>query len=38
VVVRAEAFGPFRSRQALVATVRRQGGSLELVSWREPAG
>jgi hypothetical protein len=38
VVVRAEAFGPFRSRQALVATVRRQGGSLELISWREPAG
>jgi hypothetical protein len=37
VVVRAEAFGPFRSRQALVATVRRQGGSLELISWREPA-
>jgi hypothetical protein len=38
VVVRAEAFGPFRSRQALVATVRRDGGSLELISWREPAG
>jgi hypothetical protein len=38
VMVRAEAFGPFRSRQALVATVRRQGGSLELISWREPAG
>jgi hypothetical protein len=38
VVVRAEAFGPFRSRQALVATVRRQGGSLELISWREPSG
>jgi hypothetical protein len=38
VVVRAEAFGPFRSRQALVATVRRQDGSLELISWREPAG
>jgi Tfp pilus assembly protein PilX len=38
VVVRAEAFGPFRSRQALVATVRRQGGSLEVISWREPAG
>jgi hypothetical protein len=38
VVVRAEAFGPFRSRQALVATIRRQGGSLELISWREPAG
>ena len=38
VTVRAEAFGPFRSRQALVATVRRQGGSLELISWREPAG
>jgi hypothetical protein len=37
VVVRAEAFGPFRSRQAFVATVRRQGGSLKLVSWREPA-
>jgi hypothetical protein len=36
VVVRAEAFGPFRSRQALVAAVRLQGGSLELVSWREP--
>jgi hypothetical protein len=38
VVVRAEAFGPFRSRQALIATVRRQGGSLEVISWREPAG
>jgi hypothetical protein len=38
VMVWAEAFGPFRSRQALVATVRRQGGSLELISWREPAG
>jgi hypothetical protein len=38
VMVRAEAFGPFRSRQTLVATVRRQGGSLELISWREPAG
>jgi hypothetical protein len=38
VMVRAEAFGPFRSHQALVATVRRQGGSLELISWREPAG
>ena len=37
VVVRAEAFGPFGSRQALVATVRRQGGGLELISWREPA-
>ena len=38
VTVRVEAFGPFRSRQALIATVRRQGGSLELISWREPAG
>lgn len=38
VVVRAEAFGPFRSRRALVATVRREGGSLELISWREPSG
>lgn len=38
VVVRAEAFGPFRSRQALVATVRRHGGALEVISWREPAG
>lgn len=38
VVVRAEAFGPFRSRQALVATVRREGGSMEVISWREPAG
>ena len=38
VVVRAEAFGPFRSRRALVATVRREGGSLELISWRAPSG
>jgi hypothetical protein len=38
VVVRAEAFGPFRSRQALVATVRRHGGGVELISWREAAG
>jgi hypothetical protein len=38
VMVRVEAFGPFRSRQALTATVRRQGGSLELISWREPSG
>jgi hypothetical protein len=38
VVVRVEAFGPFRSRQALTATVRRHGGSLELISWREPSG
>lgn len=34
VSVRADAFGPFRSRQALQATVRRRGGGLELVSWR----
>jgi hypothetical protein len=38
VVVRVEAFGPFRSRQALTATVRRHGGSVELISWREPSG
>jgi hypothetical protein len=38
VVMRAEAFGPFRSRQALVATVRRHSGALEVISWREPAG
>jgi hypothetical protein len=34
VTVRAEAFGPFRSRQVLVATVRRHGASLEIVSWQ----
>lgn len=38
VTVRAEAFGAFRSRQALLATVRRRGGGLELVSWREAEG
>lgn len=38
VVVRAEAFGPFRSRQSFLATVRRHGGALEVISWREPAG
>jgi hypothetical protein len=38
VVVRTEAFGPFRSRQAFVATVRRHGGGIELISWREAAG
>jgi hypothetical protein len=37
--MRAEAFGPFRSRQVLVATVRRHpGGGLEVVSWRSPDG
>lgn len=36
VTVRAEAFGPFRSRQVLVATVRRHGASLEILSWQAP--
>jgi len=38
VTVRAEAFGTFRSRQVLLATVRRRGGGAELVSWRESEG
>jgi hypothetical protein len=36
--VRAEAFGPFRSRQAALATVRRHGASLELLSWQVSGG
>jgi hypothetical protein len=38
VMVRVEAFGPFRSRQVLTAAVARRAGSLELISWREPSG
>jgi len=34
--VRAEAFGPMRTRQALVATVRRKSGVLQVVAWRTP--
>jgi hypothetical protein len=34
--VRAEAFGPMRTRQAVLATVRRKSGMLELLSWRAP--
>jgi hypothetical protein len=37
VQVRAEAFGPRRTRQAILATVRRKSGTLQIVSWRMPA-
>jgi hypothetical protein len=36
VQVRAEAFGPMRTRCAVLATVRRKSGMLQLVSWRLP--
>jgi hypothetical protein len=36
VQVRAEAFGPMRTRYAVLATVRRKSGMLQLVSWRLP--
>jgi hypothetical protein len=34
--VRAEVFGPLRTRQAILATVRRKSGRLQVVSWRTP--
>jgi hypothetical protein len=36
VQVRAEAFGPLRTRQAILATVRRKSGTFQIVSWRRP--
>lgn len=36
VQVRAEAFGPMRTRCTVLATVRRKSGMLQLVSWRLP--
>jgi hypothetical protein len=36
--VRADAFGPFGTRQAMLATVRRKSGMLQVVSWRTPGG
>lgn len=37
VEVRAEAFGPARTRAAVVATVRRRPHGVEIVAWRAPA-
>jgi hypothetical protein len=34
--VRADAFGPMRTRHTVLATVRRKSGTLQLVSWRAP--
>jgi hypothetical protein len=36
VQVRAEAFGPLRTRQTILATVRRKSGMLQVISWRAP--
>jgi hypothetical protein len=36
VQVRADAFGPMRTRDTVLATVRRKSGTLQLVSWRVP--
>ena len=33
VVVRAAAFGPFRTRRAVDAAVSRESGSLSVVAW-----
>ncbi len=36
VQVRADAFGPMRTRHTVLATVRRSSGALQVTSWREP--
>ena len=36
VQVRADAFGPLQTRCAILATVRRRSGTLQVVSWRNP--
>ncbi len=36
VQVRADAFGPMRTRHTVLATVRRNSGMLQVTSWREP--